>query len=679
MDVRDVQLILVLLLSVHTWWGEAVDCYSNDQCDGSAIVTGVTPQECCLLPGSIAHQSGGGGEVCKICFIYGWKGTFPREVRKGDVLNMTVGYIKGVPDIPRFFDVIFNSSDVNVSITRVDLLVDDVSVQVIVLDDGLPVTEPKTITLTLIQRNPSGSDDIFLDTAELIISPQVTPVLVSMESSRISVSEDEGVASVCVIAVSDGPSVGQVSLMDVPVTADGSDYSFNNSTLLDLNISDGFSSIVCVDVDISMDGVYEDTELFTITLTSSADNTVVVGLNVTEIMIVDFDEAVVIVEPGSAVAVEGEVIRVCLLLNNSAIPVTIHANLSSRGDFVIPETVELEPFIITCIEYTVIDDEEIEGTEQFEVMWYSQSPRVTFNPPIFQLTIEDNDVTMTPTTPTTPTTPSPPPIPPPTAPPDAVVDVITGGALLTVPIKVQSPARSPKFSTSLCYEVHGEVDEYFNLISDPCLSVNAHYSESDPTKPLNSIDEIAAVVTNNEGENLNISVDRHCNFRLNNGPALRYLNSSGVMGVATTSLVVISTDNAYCESQILVMTIECGVDTFGVLKLHVYRDLDMGGSTAHGLVGQFWSRPISIVQYGSNPDHYLIAIPGNTQRQMIGDRHSTTWQRENRQCFYVGDRQGGRGLEIKGAPNEPLIEGVYTDYIMDEPYDTSFTFSQFGK
>ena len=38
-----------------------------------------------------------------------------------------------------------------------------------------------------------------------------------------------------------------------------------------------------------------------------------------------------IVEPGSVVAVEGEVIRVCLLLNNSAIPVTIHANLSSKG------------------------------------------------------------------------------------------------------------------------------------------------------------------------------------------------------------------------------------------------------------------------------------------------------------------------------------------------------------
>ena len=48
-----------------------------------------------------------------------------------------------------------------------------------------------------------------------------------------------------------------------------------------------------------MDGVYEDTELFTITLTSSADNTVVIGLNVTVIMIVDFDGTQVIIVPQS--------------------------------------------------------------------------------------------------------------------------------------------------------------------------------------------------------------------------------------------------------------------------------------------------------------------------------------------------------------------------------------------
>lgn len=29
---------------------------------------------------------------------------------------------------------------------------------------------------------------------------------------------------------------------------------------------------------------------------------------------------------------------------------------------------------------------------------------------------------------------------------------------------------------SLCYEIHGDSDNYYNLISDTCLSVNAHFT-----------------------------------------------------------------------------------------------------------------------------------------------------------------------------------------------------------
>ena len=39
----------------------------------------------------------------------------------------------------------------------------------------------------------------------------------------------------------------------------------------------------------------------------------------------------------------------------------------------------------------IVDDEHVEGTEQFEISWLSESPRVTFNPSVFLLTIEDND------------------------------------------------------------------------------------------------------------------------------------------------------------------------------------------------------------------------------------------------------------------------------------------------
>ena len=61
---------VLLLYTAHARYrtGDAVDCYSNDRCSGSVIDTGVTPEECCLLDDSSAHQSGDEGEVCIRCF-----------------------------------------------------------------------------------------------------------------------------------------------------------------------------------------------------------------------------------------------------------------------------------------------------------------------------------------------------------------------------------------------------------------------------------------------------------------------------------------------------------------------------------------------------------------------------------------------------------------------------------
>ena len=62
------------------------------------------------------------------------------------------------------------------------LLGDDVLLQVRVYDDGLPVTELKTVFITLMPQRPIGSDDIFYDTAELIIVPQGKHLTVSCPS-----------------------------------------------------------------------------------------------------------------------------------------------------------------------------------------------------------------------------------------------------------------------------------------------------------------------------------------------------------------------------------------------------------------------------------------------------------------------------------------------------------------
>ena len=59
--------LMLLIYTRYIILGEGVDCYSNDQCNGSAIDTGITPQECCSRPFSVAHQNRSQGEVCKKC------------------------------------------------------------------------------------------------------------------------------------------------------------------------------------------------------------------------------------------------------------------------------------------------------------------------------------------------------------------------------------------------------------------------------------------------------------------------------------------------------------------------------------------------------------------------------------------------------------------------------------
>ena len=53
-----------------------------------------------------------------------------------------------------------------------------------------------------------------------------------------------------------------------------------------------------------------------------------------------------------------------------------------------------------------------------------------------------------------------------------VNDTIIGDPLYEVPVIIDEENNT----VSLCYEVHGEPGEHFNLISDTCVSVNALYS-----------------------------------------------------------------------------------------------------------------------------------------------------------------------------------------------------------
>ena len=89
---------------------------------------------------------------------------------------------------------------------------------------------------------------------------------------------------------------------------------------------------------------------------------------------------------------------------------------------------------------------------------------------------------------------------------DVVNDTLIGDPLLTVPLSDDSLVAVPGVrEASLCYEVHGRDDTWFNLLSDGCVSVNAHYFRFDNN--FNFVDRIAIRAVDETGNCKNILVD----------------------------------------------------------------------------------------------------------------------------------------------------------------------------
>ncbi len=152
----------------------------------------------------------------------------------------------------------------------------------------------------------------------------------------------------------------------------------------------------------------------------------------------------------------------------------------------------------------------------------------------------------------------------------------------------------------LCYEIHGAAGDYFNFISDECVSVNAHYverlvpadtsdgSEGPEFDNLNFLDEIGVRAVDNSGRCVEISValgaDGGCRPTINGEPRLRY--SSRGVGVRTMGGNVVSISVPNCLDTDLEMTVACeslgGVD---MIRFMVTRGLNLR-EESHGLIGE---------------------------------------------------------------------------------------------
>ena len=168
---------------------------------------------------------------------------------------------------------------------------------------------------------------------------------------------------------------------------------------------------------------------------------------------------------------------------------------------------------------------------------------------------------------------------------------------MTVPLNVGNDTRillglNENERVSLCYEVHGEADANFNLVSDLCVSVNAHYARVRSDVDINVIDRIGVRAVNNASQCHNITADLNgCRAFVDGAEITTSYRMGGISVRKYPTRVRIAVPN--CEDHDLVMWVFCQSGTFEngnatfeapMIRYVIARGLNLA-ETSHGILG----------------------------------------------------------------------------------------------
>ena len=172
-------------------------------------------------------------------------------------------------------------------------------------------------------------------------------------------------------------------------------------------------------------------------------------------------------------------------------------------------------------------------------------------------------------------------------------DTVIGDPLFKAAVWLEEERRT----SNLCYQIHGEPNQVFSLVSDECVAVNARYVSMNNPNDGNIINEIGIVAAGTSNSCFNITV------RLNNGTCQASRTASDGSGDTSYSSnfddsfngifmrqrmptrVRISVPN--CEQIPLVMWVTC--ETIGgqeMIRFDISRGVNLR-PTSHGLIGGF--------------------------------------------------------------------------------------------
>ena len=155
-------------------------------------------------------------------------------------------------------------------------------------------------------------------------------------------------------------------------------------------------------------------------------------------------------------------------------------------------------------------------------------------------------------------------------------DTVIGDPLFTVPIN--SDGRS------LCFEIHGEPNRIFNLVSDQCTSINANYTAMNIPENGNVISQIGIRAVPSAGECKNVRVElQGCRAFIGSAEVIGIRNEDNVAVRRMRNRVRISVPN--CDNLNLVMWVMCqNISGQPMIRFVITRGLNLR-PTSHGLLG----------------------------------------------------------------------------------------------
>ena len=168
---------------------------------------------------------------------------------------------------------------------------------------------------------------------------------------------------------------------------------------------------------------------------------------------------------------------------------------------------------------------------------------------------------------------------------------------MTVPLNIKNTALlglNTEQIVSLCYELHGDDGVYFNLVSDGCVSVNAHYVAVGFDLDINIIDAITVRAVDANGDCKSIAVGlQGCSFSVD-GFLMDSYSFGGIAIRKYHNRIRISVPN--CADQDLVMWVICQNSTlehpetwehFAVemIRFMIARGFNLN-ERSHGILGQ---------------------------------------------------------------------------------------------